>query len=387
MKKILRVVLVLVILLLLTFFFVLPQLVQRLANRVADHPLPEPSPQALELHDKLWIADLHADPLLWKRNLLQRHTYGHVDIPRLIEGNVALQVFSVVSKVPFGLNFEQNPADSDMITWLAVAQRWPMPAWYSLKSRALHQARKLERFAAAADDRFVIIKSQADLVAYSQRREREPGITAGLLALEGAQVIEGELSSVYELFNAGYRMMAPSHFFDTEVGGSAHGMEKGGLSELGRQTIRLMEQLGMVVDLAHASPQTIEDVLAIVRKPVVVSHTGVRGTCESTRNLSDRQLHGIAATGGVIGITFFPEAVCGDGVGAIVAAIMHAVDVAGIEHVGLGSDFDGAVQTPFDAANMNVLTGALLQAGFSGSEVALLMGGNVRRVLMQALPR
>ena len=199
-------------------------------------------------------------------------------------------------------------------------------------------------------------------------------------------MLEGRLENVDVMWDAGFRMMAPTHFFDNEVGGSAHGVTKGGLTALGRQVIARMESRGMLVDLAHASPKTIADVLALATRPVVVSHTGVRGTCDNARNLSDAELRGVAATGGVVGIGYWDTAVCGQDVAAIVRAIRHAVAVAGVDHVGLGSDFDGAVTVPFDASGLPLLTQALLAAGLSEDEVGKVMGGNVRRVLLAALP-
>ena len=88
------------------------------------------------LHDSLFVADLHADELLWARDPLRISTRGHTDVPRLIEGNVALHVFSVVTKTPRGINFDQNAGETDNITLLAIAQRWPITAWSSLSARA-----------------------------------------------------------------------------------------------------------------------------------------------------------------------------------------------------------------------------------------------------------
>lgn len=386
MKKFLIYSLVVVFVLLLAFFLILPPLADKLSNRVADHTFPEPSENAQKLHQKLWISDLHADALLWNRDLLRSNEHGHVDVPRLIQGNVALQAFTVVSKAPFGLNFERNDDTSDMITFLAIAQRWPVKTWFSLKERALYQAEKLYRFADKSEGKFVVIKSKVDLVEYIERRKSNPEMTAGFLGIEGAQVLEGNLANVQELFNAGFRMMAPTHFFDTEVGGSAHGVEKGGLTELGKQVIQKMEQLGMIVDLAHASPKTIDDVLELATRPIFVSHTGAKGTCDSNRNLSDKHIKGIAQNGGLIGIAFFPGATCGDDVDSIVEAMRYTVDLVGVEHVALGSDFDGAVQTPFDVTGLIHLTDALLKAGFTENEVALIMGENVRRLLLDLLP-
>src|SRR5205823_1747437 len=182
--------------------------------------------------------------------------------------------------------------------------------------------------------------------------------------------LDGDLANLDALFDAGFRMMSPTHFFDNEVGGSAHGLNKGGLTEMGREMIRRMEAKHMIVDLAHASPKVIDDVLAMATKPVVVSHSGVKGTCDNTRNLNDTQMARIAQTGGVIGIGYWETAVCGRDVRAIARAIRYAVNLVGIEHVGLGSDFDGAIGAIFDTTGLSTLTEALLADGFSEGEIA-----------------
>ena len=130
-------------------------------NRVILAPPYAASPQAAALHASITVADLHADSLLWGRDLTQRADRGHVDIPRLIEGNVALQVFSVVTKSPHGLNIERNDANSDDIFLLALAQRWPWRTWLSLKERALYQADRLRAMAGDSDGKFVLIRTQA----------------------------------------------------------------------------------------------------------------------------------------------------------------------------------------------------------------------------------
>jgi microsomal dipeptidase-like Zn-dependent dipeptidase len=386
MKKTLASLAFILLLLLALFFFVLPRQVDQRANKVLAGSYSAASARAAALHQKLFIADLHCDALLWNRDLLEANSRGAVDVPRLLAGNVALQAFTVVSEVPLGLNIERNTDQKDMITLLAVSQRWPASTWGSLKQRALYQAGKLHEFAARSNGRLVLIKAREDLRNYLARRGNENQITAGFLGSEGAQVLEGNLDNLDALFEAGFRMMAPTHFFDTEIGGSAHGLEKGGLTPLGRHWVKKMEEKKMIIDLAHASPKVIDDVLALATRPLVVSHTGVKGTCDNTRNLSDDHVKRIAQTGGVIGMGFWETAVCGTDAQAIAKAIRYAANLAGVEHVGLGSDFDGAVQTPFDAANIIQLTEALLSAGFSESEIALIMGGNVLRVLQEVLP-
>jgi membrane dipeptidase len=368
------------------FFFGAAPLLDWIANGSTGAEPPPVSARALDLHRSLWVADLHADSLMWNRDLLERHGMGRVDVPRLIEGGVALQAFTIVSKTPWGMNVSSNSDRGDMLTLLLVAQRWPPRTWSSLLERALYQAQRLHDSAHSSGGAFRVIHSRAELESYERERRLKPAITAGYLGVEGAQVLEGELRNVQRLFDAGIRMMSPSHFFDTEVGGSAHGERKIGLTDFGRRVILEMERLGMLVDLAHASRRTIDDVLALSTRPVVFSHTGVRATCDSPRNIDDSVLDRTARGGGLVGIGFFEGATCGRDLDAVVRAIRHAVDRVGAEHVALGSDFDGFVRTPIDAAQLPALTDALLGAGFDETQIRAIMGGNVARILRRVLP-
>ena len=387
-KKILIALAVILLLLLGAFFFVVPAQLEKRLNVTLNAPPYMASERALELHKNLLVADLHADSLLWDRNLLDHGTRGHVDIPRLIEGNVALQAFTVVTKTPYvwKMNIERNDDKTDNIKILAIAQRWPTSTWNSLTQRALYQARKLQDAAARSGGKFTVIKTSAELSSYLDRRIGERQITAGVLGIEGAHALDGDLANIDVLFDAGFRMMSPTHFFDNDIGGSAHGVEKGGLTEKGKEMIRRMEAKHMIVDVAHASAQTIDDVLAIATRPVVVSHTGVKGTCDNQRNLSDDQLKRIAQTGGVIGIGYWETAVCGKDATAIAKAIRYTANLVGVDHVGLGSDFDGAVITPFDTSGLVQITDALIAEGFTDEEIGKIMGRNTLRLLIQSLP-
>ena len=283
----------------------------------------------------------------------------------------------------FGIFFDRI---DDNVTLLAMAQRWPPATWFSLKERALYQARRLDTAAARSGGRLTVVRSRSDLAAFLRRRRAEPGIVAGLLGLEGAHALEDDPANLGALFAAGFRMVGLVHFFDNELGGSAHGVRKGGLTAKGRDLVRGLEERRMLLDLAHASPDTIHDALAAATRPVVVSHTGVRGTCDNGRNLDDDALRGVARTGGLVGIGFWQTAVCGTGGPAVARAIRYASGVAGIDHVALGSDFDGAVAEPFDATGLVEVTDALLAEGFTEAQVEQVMGGNVFRLLAEALP-
>ena len=361
--------------------------VERRYNRVQRPPPYRASDRAIALYQTLDVVDLHADSLLWGRNLLARSNHGHIDLPRLIDGGIALEGFAVTTKLPRRLNLERNDDRTDDVTLLALAQRWPPKTWTSLLQRALYLAGRAREFAERSDGMLVLIDSRERLSSYLARRQDDRGMSAIFLAIEGAHALEGNPANVDRVADAGFVMMSPAHFFDTEFGGSAHGVAKAGLTPRGRDMIARMEARSMIVDVAHASRATIDDVLRIATRPVFASHTGVLGTCDTLRNLADDQIRGIAATGGVIGIGFWPAAVCGDDATAIARAIAHASSVAGIEHVGLGSDFDGAVTVPFDVTGMPLLVDALLAVGFGETEIRAVMGGNAIRVLTEALPR
>jgi len=355
-------------------------------NRVYRKTPYTPTKRGTAVHSGLVLADLHADPLLWDRDLNERSSEGHVDVPRLLAGNVALQIFSVVTKTPKNMNTERNDDTTDDVRLLAVAQRWPPTTWTSLKARALYQAEKLADTAEDSDGKLVFLRTRAELERFLSEREKDKGKVGALLALEGMHALEGKAEAVDALYDAGFRMLGFAHFFDNEVSGSAHGVKKEGLTELGRAVVKRMEERGMTLDLAHASRKTFEDVLANATRPVVVSHTGVKGTCDNNRNLSDSQLRAITRNGGVVGIGYWSTATCGKDAKAIARAIRHAVSVAGIDHVGLGSDFDGAVTTPFDSAGLVEVTDALLAEGFGEGQIRKIAGENVLRVLRANLP-
>ncbi|MBI4349306.1 MAG: membrane dipeptidase [Elusimicrobia bacterium] len=330
-------------------------------------------------------ADLHADPLLWDRDLLAEGRRGHVDLPRLLRGGVGLQVFSVVASAPLGINIHRNrSAAPDLVTLLQVAQ-WRAPAvWFSRKARALDRARRLSQAARDSGGRLVLVRAKDELeAALAAAPQARP--VAALLSLEGASALEGSPENVAVLHEAGFRVLSFSHFTDTEFGGSAHGQDKGGLTAAGRAALGEMARLGMVLDLAHASPRLFDEALSAWKGPVLVSHTGVRGTCDNPRNLTDAQLRAVARRGGLIGVGFWPHAVCGRDSASAVRAILHAVRVAGADSVALGSDFDGAVGQPFDATGLPRLAAELALAGLPAPAVVAVMGGNARRFFLRSL--
>lgn len=370
----------------LAAFMFVPPVFDYLNNAVV-RPAPfTPNADAKTLHDSLFVADLHSDSLLWNRDLLIENARGHVDVPRLVKGNVALQAFTVVTKTPKNMNYENNTGDTDNITTLAIMQRWPKRTYSSLLERALYQAEKLHDMADRSKGALTLITSGPELDTFLNRRNSDRHAVAGFLGIEGLHCAEGKLDNIDVLYNAGFRMMGITHFFDNELGGSAHGVSKGGLTPFGRDCVKRMEELHIIIDVAHASPAVIDDVLAMATRPVVMSHGGVKGTCDKTRNLSDDHVRRIAATGGIVGIGYWEEAVCGTDVQAIVASIRYAVSIAGIDHVGLGSDFDGVITAPFDTSGLAEITQELQNQGVPDVDIAKIMGGNTLRVLRECLP-
>jgi microsomal dipeptidase-like Zn-dependent dipeptidase len=385
MKKLLAVAVVLGCLLIVARL-IGPSILDRAQNHTLNPGPYHVSAEAAALHRTLLVADLHADTLLWGRDILASSQEGHIDLPRLNDGNVGIQGFTVFSTVPRGINIDRNEDKTDLVRYIGILQGWPLKTIGSPKQVALYQAQRLQMFVAKSNGGLILLRTRGDLAKFLQQRQAGSHVVAALLGTEGTQPLEGDIRNLDDLYAVGFRMMSPAHFTDTAVGGSAAGAKKGGLTPLGREWVKQMEAHGMLIDVSHASAATLSDVTSLATKPVVVSHTGVRGVCDNNRNLSDDQLRTVAATGGVIGVGFWDVATCGTDAAAIAKAIRYTVGVVGAEHVALGSDFDGAVTEPFDSSGLALITEALLQQGMSEHDIRLVMGENVARVLGQVLP-
>lgn len=333
-----------------------------------------------------FIGDLHCDALLWDRDLNERHNYGHVDIPRMQDANMALQVFTVVSKTPRGINIEQNSDKTDNVAILSLAQLQPWINWFSIKKRALWQCNQLYQFAEKSNGNFRVINSQKSLQKFIDDRKLNKQLTAGMLGLEGAHCLEDSLSSLSDFYKAGVRYIGLTHFFDNEWAGSAHGMVKGGLTAKGIQLVHQMEEKHMIIDLAHASPKTIDDVLANTTSPILISHTGIKAVCDNRRNLSDAHLIAIGKKNGLVGIGLWETAVCGTDADATARSIRYVADKIGVDKVALGSDFDGAIKAHFDVTGLPLIATALENQHFTRAEIELIMGGNIRNFFLKNLP-
>jgi membrane dipeptidase len=383
------------------FFGILPGYVESQMNAIDGKPLIKVSEEAKKLHKTLTIVDLHSDSLMWDRDLNDRASRGHMDLPRLQDGNVALQLFSSVSKTPKGQNYDGNGADTDNITLLTIAQLQPVKTWSSLVERSLYHAEKL-RDALARHQELVdqdrnlapwfLVEVAGSVQTIAEQHDIEnpfskdhPSPRGAMLTIEGLHNLEGKAGNLDRLYAAGFRMASLTHFFDNELGGSMHGLKKGGLTPFGRDIVGRMEAKGMIVDIAHLSHTGVAEVLAMAKRPVVSSHGGVQATCKVNRNLTDGEIKGVAKTGGVVGIGYWDAAICDTSPHAAAKAMKHVRDLVGIQYVALGSDYDGATTVRFDTSQLVQITQALMDEGFTEAEIRAVMGENALRVIRAGL--
>jgi len=346
-------------------------------NPVLDEGL-SVSAAAQAVHEGLYVADLHADMLLWDREHRAQLDFGQTDLARFAHGSVDLQIFSVVTASPKGQNFDANTIETgDQITTLALAQVWPLATLGSIRARAVHQAERLHGLERAGE--LTIVRTASDLDAAGLK---------GILLTEGAHPLEGKLSNIDHLYDVGFRVMGLQHFFDNKLGGSMHGQSQAGLTEFGREAVARMNANGVIIDLAHSSEAVAWDVLAMSEAPVIVSHTGLRLACPGTenRNLPDDVMAEIAQGGGLIGIAYFEGAICDISADGIADTIVTAVELLGPDAVALGSDFDGTVATSLDTAQLARITQALIARGIDEVVIAKVMGQNAERFFRQNLP-
>ena len=382
---------VLVLVLVAAFLIFAPSYVESQRNAVNWQGPYEVSAEAQALHDTLVIGDLHADSLLWNRNLLERGNQGHVDVPRLFEGNVTLQILTAVTKSPAGQNYHDNDADArDNITLLAIGQLWPPRTWNSLVERALYQAERLHGFVDDSNGQLRLIRTSADLDQLLEDRSGGTAVVGTLLGIEGAHALEGDMGNFDRLYDAGYRLIGLHHFFDNELGTSLHGTGEAGLTEHGRAVVERIVEDGLILDLAHSSEQVAAEVVEMTDIPLVVSHTGLRSVCDAHRNFPDELMRRIVENGadqggGVIGIGYWADVTCDDSPEGVARVILAAIDALGVEHVALGSDYDGSVTVGFDTSELAALTAALMRGGASEADIRAVMGENMIRVLRARL--
>ena len=230
-------------------------------------------------------------------------------------------------------------------------------------------------------------------IAYTPKdafRIKSRGQKAIFLGIENGYAIGHDLSLIEDFRRMGVAYMTLCHNGDNDICDSASRSngEHGGLSAFGRDVVREMNRVGMMVDLSHAAESTFYDVLDVSQEPVICSHSSSRLLCDHPRNLTDDQLRAIAEVGGVAQATFYPGFLRTDGEATIkdaVRHILHMIDVAGVDHVGVGSDFDGDGGVPGlnDESEMINLTRRLMAEGFGPTVLKKIWGGNIVRVMSQ----
>jgi membrane dipeptidase len=343
------------------------------------------SPATQALHEHAFIADLHMDPLMHHRDLLVRSDDGDTDIPRLREAGVDLAGFGIVTE-PIPLLGEAGIRTG--FWWWG----WPPEARRSPLARALAQLDEIDRLL-ARDPGLRLVRTPEDLDAV--RAERAFGLIA---SLEGAEAVADDPAAIRRLHARGVRVVGLTHLRDNRLGGSgsptipildwyARGDDPG-LTAVGRAVLAAMEGLPFVVDLAHTSPRTFDDILGAWAGPVLVSHTAMAALHPGTRNLTDDQLRAVAARGGLVGVMIATNFLGSRHLAALADHLLHAVRVMGAEHVSLGLDLDGMVSLPaefHDVRDLPKVTQLLHERGLPPAEIEQVLGLNALRFFTTAL--
>lgn len=343
------------------------------------------SDKAANLSSRIWFADLHADSLMWKRDIRIDHPLGDVSVPKMKKNRIALQLFLSVVEAPNDIKSDSIAEEGDQIRKVALVDAWPLRTLISHPKRAEFLAEKFYNTEKNKKAQFFAIRYREELMGFKEKLSKGEAGVAGILGIEGAHGTGWTLDGIRSLSKLGYRTMSLAHYTDTPYSGSSSGLEKGGLTKQGKQAIKVMEEVGILVDVAHMSDLAIQDTLAIADKPVFATHVGVKAVCNSSRNLSDQMIHKIAGQGGVIGIGFFQEAQCSNSYQAIVDSIVHVRNLVGAQYVALGSGWDIG-PLPIKPSQLPYLVDGLFQAGLSETEIEAIMGGNIIKFFSDNLP-
>jgi membrane dipeptidase len=363
------------------------------------------------VHRRAVSIDMHADTVQFMvdegADINARLGTTHLDAVRMREGGLDAQFFSI----------------------------WVEPQYYGLKG---------ERAVARADEQIKAVRALAEehpetwtlaTTAEDVRRAAREGKLSALLGLEGGYAIDERLESVERYYHLGVRYMSPAWTYSLSWAGSSGDAEgrTRGLNEFGRSVIREMNRLGIIVDVSHVSDKTFRDIIETSTKPIVATHSNCRAIANVPRNLTDEQIRAIAKTGGVVSVVFYPafvqpgwkerkdaldreiqplvdeasrkaqggpslRRIARDRVrereyaarlppvpiARVVDHIDHIVRLVGVEHVGVGSDFDGIQATPAglsSVADLPNLTAELLRRGYTEEDVTKILGGNILRVM------
>lgn len=315
-------------------------------------------------HSTSTLIDLHNDILEvmtsdTSYHLKHRHNYNHTDIPRLKDGGVDLQFFSVwVSPTQYSNYFQQAQVMLNIFnSELNENQNSIAQAFNWLQADSIIQQNKI----------------------------------AAVIGVEGGHHIENSLDNLVSLYNSGMRYMTITWNNSTDWAVSAQDSRSAtvGLSDFGRQVIRTMDSLGIIIDVSHTGIKTIQDILQETQNPIVATHSGARALRNHYRNLYDWQIQDIANSGGVIGVVFYPYFLNGTSSATIqdvIAHIDYIKNLVGIDYVAIGSDFDGIEVVPSgleDTSKFPNLTEALFDHGYTKEEIEKILYKNFKRVFEQ----
>lgn len=330
-----------------------------------------------------------------RRPFLERSERGHLDLPRAREGGLGGGFFAV---------FTPSPHYERVVRPMVGADGAEVPGGYSVElpprldrrhalSWTLSVMSDLFRLEVEANGALEVVRTARQL-----RRCLDRGVLAMVLHIEGAEAIDTRLDTLEVLYQAGLRSIGlvwsrPNAFGHGVPFDFPRGPDTGpGLTPAGRRLVRACNRLGVVVDVSHLNEKGFWDVARISEAPLVATHSGMHALCPSPRNLTNRQLDRIADTGGIVGVNFHVGFLRSDGnpeaptsLTEIVRHVRYAADRIGVEHVGLGSDFDGA-NMPGDLGDVTGLprlVDALLEAGFDEPDVRRIAHENWERVLAQ----
>lgn len=321
--------------------------------------------KAKRLHSKILSLDSHCDtPMFFDQdiNFQSRDPKILVDLHKMTEGHLDASIMVAYLK-------QEGRDDASL---LAATQK---------ADRILD---KIEQMVAKSSDFIAIAKTPADLY-----QNKQAGRKSIILGIENGYAIGKDLSNVERFRQRGVVYMTLCHNGDNDICDSAKGNnEHGGVSAFGEKVIQEMNRVGMMVDLSHASESSFYDAINISRLPIVCSHSSSRLLCDHPRNLTDDQMRRLARSGGVAQVTFYDGFLKKEGGATIIDAVNHLnhmVDVMGIEHVGIGTDFDGdgGVTGLASASELINFTRQLLQQRYSDHDIELIWGGNFLRVMKQ----
>jgi len=328
------------------------------------------------------VVDLVVGTALFRETFLTPVGHGHVDLPRLRAAGVNVVGLTIATRFPDLRGTLSRPHFRSLGLPPAARSNMAVAEWL---------IGRIEGWCAESGGELRIIRRRSDLAACLALG----GPVGVLLGVQGGHVLDGDLAKVGRLRELGVRMLAPAHVMDNRLVGSGTGRRRGGLTALGREAIAEIEAQGIIVDLAHMSLPGIADSLPFLRRPFVLSHTGLtelsghrsrwRRYSPATRNIPALVAREIGQVGGLIGVVLATQLVGGEVLAHAVATIRLAAESAGEANVAIGSDMDGALRTVINAAGLPALTDALLQAGLDRSVVEGVMGGNAVRLLSKAL--